>query len=123
LQLVLVMPVLVLAVSVVFDAIGYYHARQAAQIAARQGVDAARVAGASPGEGSTRASAVLAQLHDPLVGPRVSVAADAATVSVRVEGTAPELVPGLHLGVHATAVAAIETFRRPSARAAPGGAP
>jgi len=122
LQLVLVMPVLVLAVSVVFDAIGYYHARQAAQIAARQGVDAARVAGASPGDGSTRAAAVLAQLHDPLVGPRVSVAADAATVRVRVEGTAPELVPGLHLGVHATAEAAIETFR-PAAQAAPGGAP
>ena len=111
LQLVLVMPAMILVTSVIFDAVGYYHARQAATIAARQGADAARIAGAAPVDGTARAATVLAQLGNPLNDPRIHSTADARSVVVRVDGTAPELVPGLALRVHAVALAATETFR------------
>ena len=115
----LVMPAVILAMSVIFDAVGYYHARQAAVIAARQAADAARVAGATPADGTARGQSVLAQLGNPVTHPHVTVTADADTVTVHVDGTAPELVPGLTLGVHTAAVARRETFRpyQPSGRA------
>ena len=110
LQLVIVMPALLLAVSLVFQAMVYYRARQGAETAARQAADAARVQGAGPADGSVRADDVLAQLGSPVTGAKVSVARQAAVVSATVSGQAPMLIPGLVLHVTASAVAPTERF-------------
>jgi hypothetical protein len=110
LQLVIVMPVLLLAVSLVFQAMVYYRARQAAETAARQAVDSARVIGAGPSAGRTQADDVLAQLGQPVDGPQVAVSRQGQMVVATVSGRAPMLVPGLGLRVSATAQAPEERF-------------
>jgi hypothetical protein len=110
LQLVIVMPALLLAISLVFQAMVYYRARQAAEAAARQGADAARLVGAGPADGRAQATHVLAQLGHPLEGPQVVVSRQGPTVTATVSGQAPMLVPGLSLHVSATAQAPTERF-------------
>ena len=104
------MPALLLAVSLVFQAMVYYRARQAAETAARQAVDAARVVGGTEAAGTAQAGDVLAQLAQPLDRPRVIVARHGATVTATVSGQAPMVVPGVALAVSATADAPAERF-------------
>jgi hypothetical protein len=110
LQVVIVVPALLLAVSLAFQAVVYYRARQAAETAARQAVDAARLAGAGPADGSAQATDVLNQLGHPIQGPQVTLSREAGTVTATVSGNAPILVPGLNLHVSATAQAPQERF-------------
>jgi hypothetical protein len=107
---VIVVPALLLAVSLAFQAAVYYRARQAAETAARQAVDSARLAGAGPAQGSADAADVLDQLGRPIERPQVTLSGQAATVTATVSGDAPMLVPGLKLHVSATAQAPRERF-------------
>jgi hypothetical protein len=71
----MVVPSVLLLISAVFQGMEYYWARQGAETAARQAVDAARLVGAGDGDGATRANSVLSQLGSPLEGVNVTVSA------------------------------------------------
>jgi hypothetical protein len=110
LQVVIVVPALLLAISLVFQAMVFYRARQGAESAARQAVDAARLARSAPGDGTAEADDVLAQLGHPLDAPHVVVSRQGAAVVATVSGRSPMIVPGLALHVSATAQAPTERF-------------
>jgi hypothetical protein len=113
LQTVIVVPAVLLAMTMVFQGMEYYWARQAAETAARQAVDAARVVGAGPSDGASRAHAVLAQLGSPLEGVDVTVTTQNALVMATVTGHPHQLVPGMVLGISASAQGPVEQFRSP----------
>ena len=108
--MVIVVPAVLLAVTMVFQAMEYYWARQAAETAARQAVDAARVVGAGNNDGTTRANTVLAQLGSPLEGVSVTVASQGASVVATVRGHPRQLVPGAAFQITATAQGPREQF-------------
>ena len=112
-QLLIVMPALILAVSTVFQAMEYYIARQAAETAARQGADAARVLGATGTDGATRANSVLTQLGSPLEAVNVNVTRNGTTVVATVTGRPHQVVPGFALTVTANATAPAEQYSPP----------
>jgi hypothetical protein len=99
--------------TMVFQGMEYYWARQAAETAARQAVDAARLVGAGPSDGATRAHSVLSQLGSPLEDVGVAVTTQNAVVLATVTGHPHQLVPGLVLGISARAEGPVEQFRPP----------
>jgi Flp pilus assembly protein TadG len=111
--MVIVMPALLLLVTVIFQGMEYYWARQAAETAARQAVDAARLVGAANGDGNTRANAVLNQLGSPLEAVNVTVATEGTMVVATVTGRPHQLVPFMAVPVRATAQAPVEQFSPP----------
>lgn len=106
-------PAVLLAITMVFQAMEYYWARQAAETAARQAVDAARVVGASSGDGTARGDAVLTQLGSPLENPQVTVATSNGDVVATVSGHPHQLVPGMSLDITVSADGPLEQFRPP----------
>jgi Flp pilus assembly protein TadG len=108
-QTVLTMPLLGLLVFGIIQFALYFHALQIAQTAANEGVNAARIEGASDSDGRDRSSAFLAAmaggaLHDE----HVAVRRDTQSVRVSITGTAEQVVPLLQLAVRASATAPIE---------------
>jgi hypothetical protein len=97
----------------VFQAMEYFWARQAAETAARQAVEAARVLGANDRDGTLRGDTVLQQLGSPLERASVSVATQNGAVVATVTGQPHQLIPGVALGVTATAQGPLEQFRPP----------
>ncbi|MBD0742957.1 hypothetical protein BG418_01175 [Streptomyces sp. CBMA152] len=92
----------------------YYHARKVAQSAARQGVEAGRQFGASPGDGVTQAQDFLAKFGGSVQGASVSSAGSTpAQIRITVHGTVATLVPGLHLNVTQYADAPTEVWTAP----------
>lgn len=91
----------------------WFLARDAALAAARQGADAARVLGASPGAGPAAALAFARQAgRGYLDSPSASASAGSgATVSVTVSGHVPSFIPGLVVRVSETVQAPAEKFR------------
>jgi hypothetical protein len=89
-------------------------ATHAAQAAAAQGLDSARVSGGSAAAGQAEAQQVLAQLAGgPLTGARVTVYRDVRTATVRITGHAEPVLPWLQLPVHADATGDVETVTNP----------
>jgi hypothetical protein len=113
LPLVIVVPAVLLLISTIFQGMEYYWARQGAETAARQAVDAARVVGARGGDGVTRADSVLNQLGSPLQGVNVTVSSQGTMVVVTITGRPHQLVPGLALPIRATAEGPREQFSPP----------
>ena len=111
--MVIVIPVLLLAVTVVFQAMEYYRARQAAETAAYQAVEAARVFGASEADGTAQAHDVLNQLGSPLENLGVAVSRLGPVVTATVTGRPHELVPGLSLRIRASSSGPVERFSPP----------
>ena len=107
------LPAVLLAMTMVFQGMEYYWARQAAETAARQAVDAARLVGAGPRDGTTRAHSVLSQLGSPLEGVGVTVATQNGVVIATVSGHPHQLVPGVVLSISARAQGPVEQFRPP----------
>jgi hypothetical protein len=108
-----VVPAVLLAVTMVFQAMEYYWARQAAESAARQAVDAARVVGGTNRDGTDRGNAVLTQLDSPLEGVTVDVATRGGVAVATVGGHPRRLVPLLGLHISVTAEAPVERFEAP----------
>ena len=106
----LVGPVLLLAVSAVFQAVMYFHALQAAHLAADQGLAATQVVGGSATAGQQRALDTLSQLRSPLGTPSVRATRTAGDARVAVSGGVAEILPGLALHVTATAAGPAEGF-------------
>lgn len=87
----------------------YLHAAQIAEAAAQEAVEAAQGQTAGPAEGRVTAAALLDGLA-ALRAPAVTVSQSGTVVSSRVTGHAQRLVPGLDLGVSATAQGPVERF-------------
>jgi hypothetical protein len=113
LQTVIVVPAVLLAITVVFQAMEYYWARQAAETAARQAVDAARLFGAGAADGTARATSVLQQMGSPLENVAVNVTSRNGDVVATITGRPHELVPGISLNVNVSAQGPIEQFLPP----------
>jgi Flp pilus assembly protein TadG len=115
LSYVVIVPVFLLAVMVIAQASLWYLARQAALAAARQGADAARVAGAPLGAGPRAAMAFArSSASGYLLGPSAdSSGTSSTTVMITVRGRVPSLVPGVPIQVRQVARAPREQFTTP----------
>jgi Flp pilus assembly protein TadG len=108
-ELAVVMPVLIALVLVPFQVALWWHARQIADAAATEAVDAAQVATATEADG-LRAAQWFLDAAGNLTDPEVTVTRTADTVTVEVTGRAPRLLPGFDWEVTATASGPIERF-------------
>lgn len=103
-------------VVVVFQAAVWFLGRNVAAAAAQEGARAARVDGASAGDGAERARAVATRLGArALADLRVEATRDPERTVVVVEGRAPRLLPGIDPPlVRVVVESPTEGFRRPS---------
>lgn len=115
LSYVIIVPVLLLALSVITQTALWYLARQAALAAARQGADAARVQNAQPSDGPVAAlSFARAAAPGYLRSPTATGAGSSAqTIQITVTGVVPSFVPGLVIHVSEVAQAPVERFSSP----------
>lgn len=119
LQTVVVFPAVLLIIGVVLQTALWFTARNTALHAAREGVRAARVQHATPGQGRAAALQFARQVGSGmLLSPGVRVTRAGSTLVVRVTGAAPTFVPGLHLTVSQVARGPVERFTTPG-----GGSP
>lgn len=110
-ELVLAVPLLMLLLMGIVQFAVWSHATHIAQAAAAHGLDAARIENGTSSDGQAAAAEVLAQLAEgPLEGATIEVSRDADNVTVRLSGTAMQLVPFLTLPVHAEAAGPVERF-------------
>ena len=108
-ELAVVMPILIALVLVPFQVALWWHARQIADAAATEAVDAAQVATATEADG-LRAAHWFLDAAGNLTDPQVTIHRTADTVTVEVTGRAPRLLPGFDWEVTATASGPIERF-------------
>jgi Flp pilus assembly protein TadG len=114
LSFVLVTPVMLMLILASTYLALWSHAQHVVTAAAQEGVAAARVENGTEEAGEARAIHFLDALGPSRLMQRtVVVSRDADVAEVKVSGTVESLVPGLRLGVHATATAPVETFRAP----------
>jgi hypothetical protein len=87
------------------------HATHIAQAAAAQGLAAARVQNGTAAAGTARAQQMLDQLAaGPLASANVATTRSGESASVRITGTAAQVIPFLSLPVHAEAAGPVERF-------------
>ena len=89
------------------------HAENIAHATAEEALAAARVQGGTAADGQQRAEQVISQIGSSvLTGPQVSVTMTPADVTVRVTGTAEQVlpIPGLTFPVTATVTGPVERF-------------
>ncbi|MDF1598116.1 MAG: pilus assembly protein [Acidimicrobiia bacterium] len=108
-ELAVVMPVIIALVLVPFQIALWWHARQVAEAAAREGLDAAQVITATEEDG-IRAAEWFLDAAGNLTDPDVSVTRTTDTVTVAVTGRAPRIIPGLDWQVAAHASGPVERF-------------
>lgn len=111
-EVAIVMPAMLIVILFVFQIALFWHAKQAADVAAEEAVDAAQVATATEADGYAGANTILGQAGN-LRDASVSVTRDPATglVTATVTGRAPSIIPFGSWSVSATAQAPIEEFR------------
>ncbi|KLL10596.1 pilus assembly protein TadE [Protofrankia sp. BMG5.30] len=110
-----VLPVLFSIVLLLAQVTIWAHATHIAQATAARALAAVRADGGSVTAGQEQADATLTQLgRATLTDPQITVTRDAARATVRIQGSAASVVPGLHLRVDATAAGPLEQ-RRPEA--------
>lgn len=110
-QTVIMIPVIALLVFGTFGFVLYYHAAQIARLAASQGMETARVQGGTQTSGKAAADRYLTELgRSTLRDGHVVVQRGVRETRVEVHGYAEQIVPFLHLPVHATVTAPTETI-------------
>ena len=87
----------------------WWHAKQVANAAAAEAVDAAQVSTGSARDGEDAAASYLAQSGN-LDNITVTVSREPTVVTVEVRGEAPQLVPGFAWSVTARSTAPVERF-------------
>ncbi len=110
-ELAVVMPILIALILVPFQVALWWHAKQVADAAAREAVDAAQVAAATDADGE-RAARWFLDAAGNITESRVTVTRTVDTVTVEVTGRAPRLLPGFDWQVTARASAPVERFIR-----------
>lgn len=108
-ELAVVMPLLIALVLVPFQVALWWHARQVADAAAREALDAAQVADATADDG-IRAADWFLNTAGNITRPQVTVTRTDQTVTVEVTGRAPRLLPGMDWQVTARAEGPVERF-------------
>jgi Flp pilus assembly protein TadG len=116
LEVVIGLPVLLLAVLLTINAALWYHARNTALAAAREGVRAARTYDSNIHTGQTAAMAFATSTgHGILLSPAVDTSGSSSTtVAIRVRGEAVSLLPGLHWHVDQIARGPVERWTTPT---------
>lgn len=111
-EVAIVMPAMIIVILFVFQIALFWHAKQAADVAAEEAVDAAQVAAATAADGYAGADTILGQAGN-LRNASVIVTRDPATglVTATVTGQAPSIIPFGTWSVQATAQAPIEEFQ------------
>ncbi|RRR87007.1 TadE family protein [Streptomyces sp. RP5T] len=107
----MVVPLVFLLVFTLIQGGIWFHGRSVAHHAAQQAVDAQRAYDAAPGAGAAAAGEFLARMGGSLNGTAVRVSDDGETVTVSVEGTVINLVPGWSGHVRQSVKAPVEKFR------------
>ena len=87
----------------------WWHAKQVANAAAAEAVDAAQVQEGSAADGESAAASYLAQSGN-LTGITITVDRQPTVVIAEVHGDAPQLVPGISWSVTARSEAPVERF-------------
>lgn len=108
-ELAVLMPVVIALVLVPFQVGLWWHAKQVADGAARQAVDAAQVEDGTETDGVDAAVRFLTAAGN-IENPSVSVTRSVDTVTVEVTGRAPRLIPGLDWQVTSQAAGPVERF-------------
>ena len=108
-ELAVLMPVLIALVLVPFQVALWWHAKQVADGAAREAIDAAQVVAATEADG-VRAAQWFLDAAGNIVEPDVTVIRTPDTVTAQVAGRAPRLLPGFDWRVTAYAVGPVERF-------------
>lgn len=107
----ILVPILLLLIFVLPQFALWFHAREVAERAAQQGVDAGRAYNASPGDGSDAATAFIGEMGGSLQSPKVTVdTSSPGKMAVEVRGTVATLIPGVKLTVVHRAEAPIEDW-------------
>src|SRR6266542_3880567 len=119
-ELVVATPLLLLLVLLVVQFALWQHGLHVATAAAEEGERAARLEGGTTAAGAARSREFLATLGPNLVvAPRVTVQRSQTTARVEIHATAEQLVPWLHLPIHAVAEGPVEVFTAPAAGGPP----
>lgn len=108
-QLAIVFPVLLFWIMLIVQYGLWFHAKQVADAAAAEAVDAAQTPTGTAGDGESAARSFLAMSVN-LDNIVVSVRRDLTLVTVEVKGDAPRLVPGFSWSVTARSQAPLERF-------------
>ena len=108
-EVVVVLPTFMLAVLLAVQVGMVVYAAQTAEAAAQEAVEAARGEPDHDSTGVARASTVL-DATGAVTNPQIRVSRATGTVTVRVSGVAPQVVPGLGLRVAASATGPVERF-------------
>ena len=103
------MPVLLLSIMLVVQTGLWFHARQVVEAAAQEALEAAQAEMASADDGTRAGEGFLADAGG-VRDAAVDVVRDAATVSVDVRGTAPNVLPLTVWQVRAAVSGEIERF-------------
>ena len=109
-QVLVIWPVLFTVLLLIIQAVVWAYASYAAQAAAARGLDTTRTLGGTSTAGAAETRQILDQLDaGPLTDEKISVDIDAGSATVRVDGHSQQIVPWLHLPVHAQATGPLET--------------
>lgn len=108
-QVAIVFPALLFWIMLIVQYGLWYHAKQVADTAAAEAIDAAQTPSGTAQDGEAAARSFLASSGN-LQGVTIDVHRDAATVVVEVRGDAPQLVPGISWSVTSRAEAPVERF-------------
>ncbi|NGN63209.1 pilus assembly protein [Streptomyces sp. A7024] len=107
-------PIVLLLILVSVQAALYFHARQVALTAAKQGVEAGRSKTSSPAQGAATSREFLARFGNSVRNSGVSTAGStAAEVRIDVTGSVTSLIPGVELDVSQHAAAPRERWTNP----------
>jgi Flp pilus assembly protein TadG len=118
-EIVIAVPLLMLLILLVIQFAVWANAESIAHATAEEALAAARVQGGTAASGQQRAEQVISQIGSSvLAGPQVSVTMTPADVTVRVTGTAEQVlpIPGLTFAVTATVTGPVERFVPASAQ-------
>jgi hypothetical protein len=108
LELAFLAPLVMVILFAIIQAGFYYYARDVAITAAQQGVETARVHGATLGEGEGQTWDLLHRTGGSITGPAVDGSQTGAMVQITVSGTVTTWIPGLVFHLSQTATAAKE---------------
>ena len=108
-QVAILFPVVLFWIMLIVQYGLWWHAKQVANAAAAEAVDAAQVSTGSARDGEDAAASYVAQSGN-LGNVTVTVSREPTVVTVEVRGDAPQLVPGFAWSVTARSTAPVERF-------------
>jgi Flp pilus assembly protein TadG len=108
-QVAILFPVVLFWIMLIVQYGLWWHAKQVANAAAAEAVDAAQVSSGTTRDGEDAAASYLAQSGN-LDDITITVSREPTTVTVEVHGDAPRLVPGIEWSVTARSSAPVERF-------------